>query len=1438
MITNIIVILTIAAFLLICNAVARTNLPEEERRLQWIMPLLAIVFDLLLAGTFEGWRKLITLIYDLVVSVVPAVGQFDASLFLVLAFNLLGIALFLLLKKAATLDLQFVARKGYDFLSIVYGHVYYRDEQDGVWLLRNKFADLRRSAKWVYHAGLAIAVLLFLLYYRFSGSIDAFANPCHPVFLVIVLGEIWFFLAGLTKSEYRIRYFTEDEASSHIRDYYALQQAAALQFPDRFLEAHIRTVRQSELVSSVEMLTSLAQSPVFEERLAGSYSLAVHRAFTDFFGDRGAGYAEGDATTGSSNPKGDTNATGASGPGERHSDDTLEDALGGSLNALGYGGRRFGEGFEITINQVHAMIALLSGENIIFASPFFRDYREFLFFPVHHLLIQDKKVLVLQGSQVDRKSITAWLADGLAAASGVPGLWDIAGLDEKRTVGKGTRKATGQPASQTARILDDSSTSIDDGALADADWCDIGILPYTALHDLAFQESLAGFLENVGFVIMLSPSDYLGAYQIGFDHLSQLLPDPDSVTFAAFDINANGLVDALSHAFRTKFVEVSATSGMSLTSYGLLWDADGEDLQTRLLENVSQYLGVGSEIAAFALHGGIERVMWSSACAVPLKDVRWLDGQYLQAFARYCGLPAAQSALDDAIAFNSDPWSADRVRDGFYIVEDEHANLLEIQRQYSTRSVMTSFVNVISGDYLLRDFMRYNERLLFLDSKCLPMLVADHERSLRNYLIELLTQLLVDSVDIGQAHVRLRALGYELEPADVYDFVTAQIDRYALLGEACARKDCQTRDLILPPTDSVSFDTATLSYVTHRHISFEHDAKGEVDPVIAESLAYLRNSYYITEDELEDGRYLGSCLYGHICQRFLPGQFATIAGKYYEVLSIAPDSGMLLRRAADHFDQRLYYRQFRQISLSGLGQGKEPESLRTVSVPSGLLTMEVALLEADVSVRVDGYLRMSDYADVAHASAVDLSKDQTGPIERSYRGKRVLRIVFRSEQAGAGITDRRLITLSVLLNELFRTLYSVGHEYLIVVPHLKSSWNDIDDGSLRGVLPRLATCDDDAPPCLYVIEDSMVDIGLLPSVERNIERFLAILKTYLAWHLDVLEKGPRFDDRLDHYFSSAHLLGLSLAGDDVDGGDDIEGFGLDDKPDPVPDSMHVCDFCGRTVPVDNLEKLKDGRERCKECKHNAIKDKQEAKQIFADTLRGMQNAFDIVFENPISVKFVSAWRLNRRLGRNFIPTTRFDSRYVGFVVAKRGKQVMWLENGRPEDSLISTIAHELTHVWQHQNDYFMEIYSIMPEQEYKEIIEGMAKWAEVQYLIFAGMEEKAKRVRDNVMRQDDEYGRGYRRFLAKYPHALNKDGLKRSPFRHPDGPLEIEDDIADDTGAASQDGESPDGIDPEGNDVEITGAIDGIQDDEDEDVDKGADSDFPKDDTEGAEDGS
>lgn len=214
-----------------------------------------------------------------------------------------------------------------------------------------------------------------------------------------------------------------------------------------------------------------------------------------------------------------------------------------------------------------------------------------------------------------------------------------------------------------------------------------------------------------------------------------------------------------------------------------------------------------------------------------------------------------------------------------------------------------------------------------------------------------------------------------------------------------------------------------------------------------------------------------------------------------------------------------------------------------------------------------------------------------------------------------------------------------------------------------------------------------------------------------------------------------------------------------------------CDFCGKPLTGVEYQRLHDGRDRCTECSRTVVSGRTALEDLLSSVKADLQEKFSITINREISIKVVSQDKISRALGVSWKPTTGYDPRAIGFVHKGYLRQQLWLENGAPRLPLISTIAHELTHIWQHENwdeDGLRKLYG----ESYKEIVEGMAEWVEVQYLFLINEAHLAERTLEHESGRDDVYGRGLGLYLRQYPisHTIMLEG--ETPFRNAGQPID------------------------------------------------------------------
>ena len=168
-------------------------------------------------------------------------------------------------------------------------------------------------------------------------------------------------------------------------------------------------------------------------------------------------------------------------------------------------------------------------------------------------------------------------------------------------------------------------------------------------------------------------------------------------------------------------------------------------------------------------------------------------------------------------------------------------------------------------------------------------------------------------------------------------------------------------------------------------------------------------------------------------------------------------------------------------------------------------------------------------------------------------------------------------------------------------------------------------------------------------------------------------------------------------------------------------------------------------------------------------LRNMEIFYGIKINAAIKVRMTDAETIAKHFGEDFVPTPGFDGRVLGFARKDSEGYSLYIENGSPKLAAMATIAHELTHIWQYQNWDEKAIIDTYGAQNRLEVYEGMAKWAEIQYLLYLNETAYGKREEIRTMLRKDEYGRGFVQYRKKY--SLSYDQKKRTTPFHMFPPL-------------------------------------------------------------------
>ena len=208
----------------------KANTKKELRYRQYLMPLFALVYSLVLLIFLS---KLSNLFVGLVLKIadffeqlnLAVVGEFIRDLYMswgvffeLVVFNTFAIIAYVFIKRILTAIFSKIKVNRNTFVGSVVEVFYNYEESDEQWYIKEHYGQARTFIKTVYYCScFASAVALMI-----SCSLcmkHLISAPFYPIFAVIMIGELAFFIDGIRASEKKSDLTVKTDNSRHIALY-------------------------------------------------------------------------------------------------------------------------------------------------------------------------------------------------------------------------------------------------------------------------------------------------------------------------------------------------------------------------------------------------------------------------------------------------------------------------------------------------------------------------------------------------------------------------------------------------------------------------------------------------------------------------------------------------------------------------------------------------------------------------------------------------------------------------------------------------------------------------------------------------------------------------------------------------------------------------------------------------------------------------------------------------------------------------------------------------------------------------------------------------------------------------------------------------------------------------------------------------------------------
>ncbi len=943
------------------------------------------------------------------------------------------------------------------------------------------------------------------------------------------------------------------------------------------------------------------------------------------------------------------------------------------------------------------MSEIIQEHDVMIEDVNYNDFSSYFFPALYHLLAKNKKILIIAHSQGAAVEAVEWVSKGIREVSGVDQLWKV-------------------------------STYLD--ALEQNTNSDVLIVSPDTLKEKQFLHYLRQ-LEKTKLlegILLLQAEKLIPTY---------------STIIHAFNLNVRELIgkkpqyiiltewyEGLEHTVRSLLQcdpkDIVAPPGTSQNLYYMVWKKEGEKwFQHKILPKIS-YRQLEAEVVLSipALKANIEPVLFINQRNTTFKEsIQEMMDMKKPLFDLGFDLETLDQMVkmiqiqDSNLSIPIDDFT-------LLLIRDEYYNLVGRLNLWKGTGKVASFVHIVSPPYLLRDYLADQLDFFMSTNRTIAPLAPRLSQSLWSIayrLLERLCHFYIMEEEVESYLRRAKISSYRSVVGGVHELFSN-----AFGPKLAYRFTIETEEL-------VTFDRSKKDFVKKTQYRIPYSAKEKILPKGFRFIQIKHNDKCLSE-----------IFEGHLYQQFLPGQYHSFNGELYKIQKVDIEHGMVEVTFEQIIEQK-YYRPITEYKISKLSEERNFKS-ETISIEQ--IDIRIAAMHADVRINTSGFLEFNEMLNFKSMKVHTYHQEEQ--IKRHIENGHILRIEIRSKLGIIENAAKIEFTLTLLLNELFLSFFPDTHHFVRAFARLEDPFfNQTDSQSkqLQMVTPSFQADDDheeEGTITLYMIEDSPVHLGMLEAIHHNWEKIFDILNDYLFWLLNESNGNSHYlYFGYDHYpkeLALSETLGILEAlltrKKLREVRNEYLGRMVDGEIVKIISSETQCVFCGRTVSTAQIHQLNDGRQRCFTCNESAVDHVLRFEPLYREVRQFFKDVYLVNLPEDIALSVLSAAEIHKMSGLPFIPEAGNPHLTGKASLDGDGKLTVLVENGSPRIHTLSTLAHELTHIWQYEN---LQVDELQIEE-----LEGFASWVEVHMMTQMGEVPYANRLKEQLENRQDPYSRGYR----------------------------------------------------------------------------------------------
>ncbi len=551
--------------------------------------------------------------------------------------------------------------------------------------------------------------------------------------------------------------------------------------------------------------------------------------------------------------------------------------------------------------------------------------------------------------------------------------------------------------------------------------------------------------------------------------------------------------------------------------YGIIWD-EGKSghMQDTIMLGHENYLGVSPLLALFPWKLKLKNHLLINHKYLSYKEtISGLDNNRERIKKEYFNHEQIDGTLRDylnkkTIINNEFLLESDKER--LLFVNDTFLNIPSLINKYSYLGRNNVFINIITRDYLLREYFLDNlEYFLNSPIKSITPKFLDNKFNVATTLMETLVG---DKIDVYEDEIKDKLSAAKLDIKNVRESLRVLFEE--IYGIDLVKEN------FLKIVSENKFNGK----------SFEEKNKFVIEEAIRNHSNFKLFEEYTIVDSSE--RELLKTDPHLVFQNYLVGQLVSFEGEIYKVDRVEKAERKVYVMK-DNATENYIYRNNNIVELKDIivAETKPKIDVKNISI-------ETVIMEASSQITTRGYYAFKN--DISFESGKYEYKELNGydRSKRELKNGKLIKFKFNIKGNLNAKSDEIALSFVVILKEVFETLFPYNNNFLRVFSLISNEFFENEDqlineengnfkqffvgNELVHILPseikidkrlyspltltdgreeKVISNNSDKDFSIYILEDSIIELGLIQGIYDNFEYIMSVVSDYLNWYFEI-----------------------------------------------------------------------------------------------------------------------------------------------------------------------------------------------------------------------------------------------------------------------------------------------------------------------------------------------